>query len=410
MSATDEENFKKDIDFVATVASRICLYPFYGRPKYKIYCYYFICFLIFFVSVQQLTALCVYGFKSFLDIVSIAPNIGVSAMSVTKYIKINKNKHIYDSILNHLRSNMWDVVDKSSHTNLKILMKYQKVVKFVTLWYAYYVVPLLSIVVTFPILIMCYDYNVLGKDLEHRYPFEAWYPFDKIKWYYAAYVWESLMTALVVCIYSFSELINVSCIGYICMELRLIGTHLRQLIEPKQIIDLTRSHNVAAVHDIIKRKLRTIILKYNILENILSKLDGVLGDIMLVNYTFGSIFICLTAYTFTVVDELYSTVRFFFFFISLIISILHQCVMGQVISDHSEGLAGELYNSEWTYGDQETKKLVLMFIMRLQKPFQLTAKKYVVMNLNTFTTICSTSYQCFNLLRKMYNPKGSLDS
>ncbi|KAI8422660.1 hypothetical protein MSG28_006432 [Choristoneura fumiferana] len=42
----------------------------------------------------------------------------------------------------------------------------------------------------------------------------------------------------------------------------------------------------------------------------------------------------------------------------------------------SEGLAGELYNSEWTYGDQETKKLVLMFIMRLQKPFQLTAKKF----------------------------------
>lgn len=273
MSATDEENFKKDIDFVTTVASRICLYPFYDRPKHKIICYYLICCLIFFVSAQQLAALCVYGFKSFLDIVSIAPNIGVSAMSVTKYIKIYKNKHIYDSILNHLRSNMWDVVDNTSRTNYKILIKYQRVVKYVIFWYAYYVVPLLSIVVTFPILIMYYDNKVLGKELEHRYPFEAWYPFDKIKWYYAAYVWESLMTTLVVCIYSFSELINVSCIGYICMELRLLGTHLQQLIEPKQIIDLTTSHNVAVVHNKIKRKLRTMVLKYIFLEKLISISD-----------------------------------------------------------------------------------------------------------------------------------------
>nr|AIT72014.1 olfactory receptor 61 [Ctenopseustis obliquana] len=405
MSSIDEEDFQNDIDYVATIASRICLYPFYCRPKYKLFCYYLICFLIFFVSAQQFIALCVYGYKSFFDIVGIAPNIGVTLMAVTKYMKVHNNKHTYNLIFNHLRSNMWDVVDESSPENRKILKTYQKVVKFITLWYVYYVVPLLSIVVTFPLLIMYYDCKVLGQDLELRYPFEAWYPFDKIKWYYAAYTWESVMTALVVCIYSYSDVINIAYVGYICMELKLLGTHLRHLIGTKEIMELKRSHNVAAVHDKIKRKLRTIILKHVFLANIVSQLDGILGDIMVVNYTLGSIVLCLTAYTFTVVEEFYSTVRFFSFFISFIISILNQCVMGQVISDHSEGLAEELYNSEWTYGDPDTKKLVLILIMRMQKPFQLTAKKYIAMNLHTFTTICSTSYQCFNLLRTMYDPK-----
>ncbi|XP_063360884.1 putative odorant receptor 85d isoform X5 [Cydia amplana] len=71
----------------------------------------------------------------------------------------------------------------------------------------------------------------------------------------------------------------------------------------------------------------------------------------------------------------------------------------------SEQLAQALYDSKWTYGDRRTRQLVLMLIMRMQKPFQLTAKGYIAMNLDTFTTICSTSYQFFNLLRTMYDPK-----
>uniref|UniRef100_A0A0K8TU46 Odorant receptor n=1 Tax=Epiphyas postvittana TaxID=65032 RepID=A0A0K8TU46_EPIPO len=393
------------MDFVTTLSSRICLYPFHNRPKYKLFCFYFICFLIFFVTAQQFAALCIYGFKSFLDIVSIAPNIGVSIISVTKYLKVHRNKEIYESIFNHLRNNMWDIVDKKSQETCKILRRYHKVMTFIILWYTYYVVPLILFVVTFPLLIMYYDSEILGRDLEYRYLFEAWYPFDKIKWYYAAYAWESLMTAVVVCIYTFSDLLNVSFVGYICMELRLLGTHLRQLIEPKDIMNLKRSHDVTAVHEKIKRRLKSIILKHVFLANVVSQLDEILGDIMFVNYTLGSILICLTAYTFTVVDEFYSTVRFFCFFISFMFSILHQCVMGQVISDHSEALVEDLYCSEWTYCDRDTKKLVLLFIMRMQNPFQLTAKNYIIMNLHTFTTICSSAYQCFNLLRTMYDPK-----
>nr|AXF48802.1 odorant receptors OR61 [Lobesia botrana] len=407
MSSTTKEEFIDGLDYLSVIASRICLYPFYGRSKTKMFCYHFICFLIIFASIQQFISLCIVKLDSFIDIVNIAPNIGVCVMSVTKYIKVNNNKQLYSLIFVHFRTKLWDVFSEKSEDNVKILKRYQKIIYFITLWFVYYVVPLILVVTSFPVIIMYYDNKVLGKALEHRYPFEAWYPFDKVKWYYAAYAWESFITALVVCIYTFSDLINVSYIAYICLELKLIGTHLKGLIKAEDIKKLKRSRNVERVHEKIRLKLRAIIIKYSFLARISSELDGVFGDIMLVNYTFGSVFICLTAFTFTVVDELYSTLRCFFFLISLVISMLNQCIIGQCIRDHSEQLSQALYESKWTYGDKQTRQLVLMLIMRTQSPFQLTAKGYVEMNLNTFTTICSTSYQFFNLLRTMYVPEGN---
>nr|AST36283.1 putative odorant receptor OR61 [Hedya nubiferana] len=405
MSLTTKEEFICGMDYLSVISSRIFLYPFYGRSKAKLFYFHLICFLITFASIQQFISLCIVKLDSFLDIVSIAPNIGVCVMCVTKYVKINIHKKLYSSIFVHFRTHLWDVFSEESEENVRILKRYQRIIHFITLWFVYYVVPLILVVTSFPILIMYYDNKVLGKELEHRYPFEAWYPFDKVKWYYAAYAWESFITALVVCIYTFSDLINVSYVAYICLELKFLGTHLKELIEDEDISQLTKSHNVAAVHNKIRQKLRRIIIRYNFLADISSQLDGVFGDIMLVNYTFGSVFICLTGFTFTVVGELYSTLRCFFFLISLIISMLNQCIMGQCISDHSGQLVQALYDSKWTYGDRPTRQLILMQIMRMQKPFQLTAKGYIEMNLDTFTAICSTSYQFFNLLRTMYAPK-----
>ncbi|XP_061729886.1 odorant receptor 9a-like isoform X4 [Cydia pomonella] len=352
MSSSAKEEFLAGMDYLSVITSRIFLYPFLGRSKTKLLCYYFICSLIIFASFQQFVFLCVSKLNSFLDIVNIAPNIGVCAMSVTKYIKVNSNKELYNLIFVHFRTDMWDIVSEKCQENVKILKRYQKIIHFITIWFVYYVVPLILIVTSFPILIMYYDNMVLGKELEHRYPFEAWYPFDKVKWYYAAYAWESFITGLVVCIYTFSDLINVSYVAYICLELKLLGTHLKELIGAEDIKQLKSSQNATAIHYKIRQKLRGYIIKHNFLANISSQLDIIFGDIMLVNYTFGSVFMCLTAFTFT-----------------------------------SEQLTQALYDSKWTYGDRQTRQLVLMLIMRMQKPFQLTAKGYIAMNLDTFTTV-----------------------
>ena len=50
----------------------------------------------------------------------------------------------------------------------------------------------------------------------------------------------------------------------------------------------------------------------------------------------------------------------------------------------SLSLSKMIYSSNWIYASSETKKLLLILLMRTQRPFQITANGYVVMDLNTY--------------------------
>ncbi|KAJ2950141.1 hypothetical protein O0L34_g11492 [Tuta absoluta] len=129
-----------------------------------------------------------------------------------------------------------------------------------------------------------------------------------------------------------------------------------------------------------------------------------MGNEMLLAYVFDAVFICLTAFSFTVIDDLYKFIRYFSFFLSLLIELFNLCIMGQLLVDHSQALSVKIFCSNWIYADAKTKKILLMLLLRTQRPFKLTANKFVIMNLNTYGQICSSSYQLFNLLHTMYKP------
>ncbi|XP_049868497.1 putative odorant receptor 85d [Pectinophora gossypiella] len=123
---------------------------------------------------------------------------------------------------------------------------------------------------------------------------------------------------------------------------------------------------------------------------------------MFIACSFAVVFICLTAFTCTVVDGLYETLRYFFFFLSIVLDTCIQCMMGQVLLNHSLKFSERIYNCDWVYADVPTRKMIAMFLMRSQAPFKLSGNGYFIMNLNTYSSICSTSYQFFNLLRTIY--------
>ncbi|CAG4973872.1 unnamed protein product [Parnassius apollo] len=178
---------------------------------------------------------------------------------------------------------------------------------------------------------------------------------------------------------------------------------MEEIISTEDVKNLQSGQQSKKIHERVLHQLKRIIARHHFLASISTSLDNVLGDAMLLIYSFSAVFICLTAYTFTVVDNFYQSVRYFFFFVSLLVESLNQCVIGQILSDHSEKLTESIYSADWSYASPEAKKIMLIFMMRAQKPFQLTAKGFRTMNLNTFSTICSTSYQFFNLLHTVYS-------
>nr|WCC57431.1 odorant receptor 34 [Papilio glaucus] len=391
-----------ELEFLRTIGSKIFLFPFIGRTKHRIIGFYIIKFLVICTTTQLFLTLCHTGFKDWFEIINIAPNLGVCAISAIKYTKIHTNKVLYDEIFNHFKYELWDIFSIHSKGHVKVLKKYKFISMIVNRFIFYYSIPLIIVVNSFPFLVMTYENRVLGEDLHYLYPFDGWYPFDKVKWYWGAYIWECCMTALVVFVYLFSNMMQATYILFICMELKILGHSIEELISTEDVKKMKDKSNFEDIHETVLFKLKLIIKRHHRLATMSASLDKVLGDAMLLNYSLGAVFICLTAYTFTVVDKFYQSVRYFSFFMSLLVESFNQCIVGQVLSDHSEDLTESIYRADWPNANQEFKKITLMFMTRTQKPFQLTANGYLVMNLNTFSAICSTSYQLFNLLRTVY--------
>ncbi|CAK1600807.1 unnamed protein product [Parnassius mnemosyne] len=391
-----------ELEFLSTMGSKIFLLPFLRRTRKQLIGFLVLNVLIICTTTQLFLTLCLTGFKDWFELINIAPNLGVCAISSIKYAKIHVHRDVYNQIFCHFRDDLWDVVSINSKSHQKVLKKYRFICMVVNRFLFYYSLPLIIVVNSFPFLVMTYENKVVGKDLQYLYPFNGWYPFDKVKWYWCAYLWESCMTALVVCVYVFSNIMHATYIIFICMELRILGLNIEKIISTEDVKNLQNGQRSKEIHERVLHQLKFIIARHHFLAKISSSLDNVLGDAMLLNYSLGAVFICLTAFTFTVVDNFYQSVRYFSFSVSLLVESFNQCIVGQILSDHSEELTESIYSADWPNASPETKKILLIFIMRAQKPFQLTANGYLTMNLNTFSAICSTSYQFFNLLRTVY--------
>nr|ALM26206.1 odorant receptor 17 [Athetis dissimilis] len=392
------------MDFITNLGVKFFIYPFKGRSNLMIYCYFFTYGLLCLTSAQLLVTLCLICINNFdwFEIINVAPNLGVCLMILIKYRKINVNKDLYDEIVKHFRYGLWDAIsDTSEHK--KILNRYTKTTKLIMRIEFYYTCVLTVIVDLFPRIIMFYENDILGKEKQYLYPFDGWYPFDKIQWYYAAYIWESFMTTIVIFIYAFANMLHFTLTRHICMELTILGNTMEGLISNEDVVKIKAQREVEQIHHNVKNKLKFVICRHQFLAKITSKLDDVLGDAMLLTYVCGSVFICLTAFTATVIDDLYKSMRYFSFCFSLLVDVFFQCIIGQLLIDHSKKLEKAIYFVDWVYADSDTKKMLLIFLMRSQKPIELRAKGYVTMNLDTFGRICTLSYQFFNLLRTVYS-------
>ncbi|XP_021182326.3 putative odorant receptor 92a [Helicoverpa armigera] len=399
-----KENFLHEMDFISNLGVKMFIYPFIGRSKLATYCYHITYGLLFFTMTQliiTLTLICINDIDVF-EIINVAPNIGVCLMILIKYGKIHDNKVLYDQINKNFRFDIWEAIsDTPAHK--EILHNSTWMTKIILRFEFYYTIGLVIVIDLFPRLIMVYQNNILGKEKQYLYPFDGWYPFDKIKWYDAAYIWESFMTTVVIFVFVYVNMLHMSYTRFICLELKILGSSMEGLISNEEVVKIKKRKDVDRIHCNIRQKLKFIICKHQFLDRIVSDLDEVLGDGMFLTYLFGSVFICLTIFTATVVDDLYKSMRYFSFFCSLLVEVFIQCIIGQLLIDHSNKLERAIYFADWVYADSDTKKMLLIFLMRSQKPFGLSAKGYLTMNLDTFSGVCSLSYQFFNLLRTAYS-------
>lgn len=263
---TLKQEFLDEMDFISNIGAKCFIYPFIDRSKLSMSCFYFTYGLLFLTSTQLSVTICLICINDFdwFEVINVAPNIGVCLMILVKYAKIQNNKELYDEILNHFRFDLWEAVsDTKKHKT--ILNRYTQTTRLIVRFEFYYTIGLAVVIDLFPRIMMVYTNNIVGVEKQYLYPFDGWYPFDKQQWYNTAYIWESFMTTVVIFIYVFINMLHVSYTRYICMELKILGSTMEELITDEEVVKINEGKEIQQTHHKIRNKLKFIICKHQFL-------------------------------------------------------------------------------------------------------------------------------------------------
>ncbi|KAL0111615.1 hypothetical protein PUN28_013064 [Cardiocondyla obscurior] len=85
----------------------------------------------------------------------------------------------------------------------------------------------------------------------------------------------------------------------------------------------------------------------------------------------------------------------------ILINVLFENWQGQKIIDSSERVFESVYNSEWYNMPIPARKLLIMTMMKSEKPSTLKMGNFVVLSYVTFNTVLRTSSSYFMLLRSL---------
>lgn len=254
-----------ELEFLQTTGSKLFLFPFIGRSSLYLCGFYVLNSLVIVTAIQLFLTLCYTDFKYRTELINVAPNMCVCLMSAIKYTKLYTNRVLYDKIFCHFRDDLWEVIFFKSKAHLMILKKYTFVALVHNRFFFYYSILLVIVVNSFPYLVMLYENRILGKELQYLYPFNGWYPFDKINWYWIVYIWESCMTTLVVFMYAYSSIINATYISFICMELKILGCNLEEIISSDDVKNMKRGTRSEEINEKVLLQLKKIIARHLVL-------------------------------------------------------------------------------------------------------------------------------------------------
>nr|CAD31950.1 putative chemosensory receptor 9 [Heliothis virescens] len=225
-------------------------------------------------------------------------------------------------------------------------------------------------------------------------PFIAYYPFNEFDsriypWVYLHQVWTACVAMIMV--YG-PDCFFFTCCTFIHIQFSLLNNDMERIVnEDTPRYDKTKFKELAVRHIELMRCV-------NLLEKIFSKS-------ILFNALTSSVIICVTGFNVLVVDNIVMMASFTAFLLFGLMQIFLYCYYGDTIMRSSMQVSTSIYNSPWYNIRAADRKGFFIVIIRAQKPCELTANGFFKINLSAFTSILSTSWSYFALLKTMYHPE-----
>ncbi|KAG5683304.1 hypothetical protein PVAND_012591 [Polypedilum vanderplanki] len=300
--------------------------------------------------------------------------ISSTIMTLVKYSCIYFNKTAIERILNSLPKQY----NKTELKNLKLdkfLTKYQRFV--IVHRYIHLQVPIIFL---FILLVMA-----TIKAGHKIYPFEIKFPFDAFRndVYPFLLFWVLLAHVLYLTSFTFVENFTFGLTTIVATELKILAENYRRIKDqPENIINS------------IKRQ--------NELYDIVEKIQKIFSISFFTNFLLSSLLICFTAFICSISPDPTTMIFNALFSLVSMIQIFIQCFFGQILYDAGIDVLNGINECGWEdMKDKKLKKLIMIIIMRSQKPTAFSLLGIWHITLEQFQSILRSTYSYFTLCRRI---------
>lgn len=313
----------------------------------------------------------VYIARNYNDLALITESLPFSCyriLAIIKSISIFRGKKEFKDLMETLRDLFPKTKKLQKSANVeKIFKNYKRMERI-------FAVLVSGVVVVFA-LVPITKFILVGVWYE-RLPYKNWFPFDEYdpRYYNYVFIWEMFTSVISIASLMGPDLILYAFCTLISMHFDILSLQLRQL---KQISSSDVHKKFAVLAELHKTLIR-----------LSDNLETIYAGSIFFNFLGGSVILCLLGFQIFVEISYENLVKFSVFLAASSVQILMLCYYGNKLATASETVTEAVYDSGWNSNDSKVyKSYLLMMLQRSQKPSVLSAFKFSVVSLKSFTTV-----------------------
>ncbi|XP_036327273.1 odorant receptor 67c-like [Rhagoletis pomonella] len=277
----------------------------------------------------------------------------------------------------------------------RLVPYYQKIIaynKYLTIWH----LGTTSLFNLHPIVSSTVEY-IWRKDKEqgfnYRFPFMMWYYYDEKKpiFYLFSYLMQCCGSYCVSFLFLGADLLLITLVHVVNMHFEYLGRYIEEFQPSGTDEDIEVLEPLVTYH--------LDILGYA------ERIDSTFSLSILLNYMGSCMVLCLIGVQLVGGTEFLSIVKFLAFLIATMVHVYFISYFGNNLIDLSSGISDAFYNHAWYKANYKYMRLLVLPIARAQRYAHLTAFQFFEISMNSFKSLCTTSYQFFTLLRTSLEEK-----
>ncbi|KAG5670573.1 hypothetical protein PVAND_000826 [Polypedilum vanderplanki] len=151
-----------------------------------------------------------------------------------------------------------------------------------------------------------------------------------------------------------------------------------------------------------EKKLFEIIDGYNELSDISNEIEKIFTMLLLANVFAGILYICLCVFFSFTPIRTYLVIKYLPVLPGVSIQLFFTCYYGELLQTSSLHVANGAYNSNWYGQNLKFRKMILLTMVKAQKPQVLTGCKFLEIGMPIFYWSLQTAHSYYSLLSGLY--------